>query len=54
MDVFLETGKGLNGVKGTCVYLTHLRVPVSQVLLFLGLQAQPVRRQTSQLVSFKP
>lgn len=51
---FLEVEKGLVRVKGAFVYQIHLRVPVSQVLLFLGLQTQPARTQTTKLVWCKP
>lgn len=47
---FREVEKGLVRVKGAFVYQIHLRVPVSQVLLFLGLQTQPARTQTTKLV----
>lgn len=42
---FLGVEKGLVGAEETNVYETHLRVPISQVLLFLGLQTQPVHRK---------
>ena len=47
---FSRREKDLAEVNGTCVDLTYLRVPVSQVLLFLGLQTQPARRKITELV----